>query len=482
MHRGVPQPLIHDEFSYLLAADTFAHGRITNPSPPYWVHLETPQQLMRPTYMSKYPPGQGLALALGQVLTGKPIVGAWLSTAAAVAAIYWMLLGFVSGPWALLGGLLTALQPQLVDWSQVYWGGSVAVIGSALLIGSWGRLMLTISTAACIILAMGLIVLANTRPFEGLVLSVPLIISLVRYQRQKWRTIVVAAGVPLLLATIAMGYYNFRITGRIFRIPYLEYASQYEIYPKFWLMPPRTAPVYRNGAMEFIHRYFEKNAYAGFSTMSGALEQSKYRFNVLFTTLASQAVLLLPLVAAILMRKELRVRWIFIAGALFVAALWTEIFVFNHYLAPLLPAAIVLILIGWRNMHGWSWRGRPIGRGLALAVAVGFFTGAVMAVAQPKFRDPDMLDQQSTAALFPQLNQGRHVIFVSYSEMHSYHAELVHNLSDLQASRILWMRDRGDESNREVAALFSDRQIWLMHVGGTIELKPFQQGKDGGKP
>jgi len=59
---------------------------------------------------------------------------------------------------------------------------------------------------------------------------------------------------------------------------------------------------------------------------------------------------------------------------------------------------------------------------------------------------------------------------------------LVHNLSDLQASRILWMRDRGDESNREVAALFSDRQIWLMHVGGKIELKPFQQGKDGGKP
>src|SRR5207253_11346365 len=75
----IPHPFINDEFSFLLAGDTFAHGRLTNPTHPMWVHLEAFHTLFHPTYASMYPPLHGFALAFGRVVFGHPFCGLQLA-------------------------------------------------------------------------------------------------------------------------------------------------------------------------------------------------------------------------------------------------------------------------------------------------------------------------------------------------------------------------------------------------------------------
>ncbi len=134
----VPLPFVPDDFSFLLAGDTFAHGRLTNPTPAMWTHFESIHITMKPTYQSMYFPGQGLLLAASKVIFGHPWVGLLIVSALMCAALCWCLQAWLPPGWALLGGFIAVLRLGVFSyWTNTYHAaGSLAALGGALILGA----------------------------------------------------------------------------------------------------------------------------------------------------------------------------------------------------------------------------------------------------------------------------------------------------------------------------------------------------------
>ena len=484
----IPQPFVHDDFSFLLAADTFASGRLTNPTPAMWMHFESFHITMKPTYMSMYFPAQGLVLAAGKVLTGHPWFGLLVVTALMCSAICWMLQAWLPPAWALLGGILAVLRIGLFSyWINTYSGaGSIAALGGALLLGALPRFMKKAQLRDGLLMAAGVILLGTSRLYEGMLLCLPVVFVLVRRtsfgkNRPPPAVLLRRAAVPLTLIVAAgawMGYYNYRVFGSPTTLPYKVDRAQYGVAPYFVWQSQRPEPLYRHEVMRKFYEQQELDEFQKIHNISGFVPQTllKAAGGILFY---AGILFLVPLIMLRHVLLDRRIRFLILCVLVLMAGQLVEIFCFPHYLAPFTSAFYAIGLQAMRHLRLWRPGDQPVGMTLTrLIVTLCVVLTGVRLTAEPLrlglptwpgawasgWYGSDSRPGIARAQIESNLEQipGRQLVIVRYSLDHNPLDEWVYNDADIDKSKVIWAREMDEAKNLELMDYYKDRAVWLV--------------------
>jgi hypothetical protein len=484
---GVPLPHYHDEFSYLLAADTFAHGRLTNPPHPMWVHFETFHVIWQPTYMSMYPPGQGLILALGEVL-GNPWIGQLLASALMCAAICWMLQGWIPPRWALLGGVLVVARLGWLSYfTNGYWSACLPAVGGALILGALPRIQQGAKKFHAVVMAIGLFILANTRPYEGFLLALGVAIALFAWmfgrRRPPVRILLTRIMLPLVLTLVPLaawtGYYYYRVTGSPFRMAYDVNRATYAMGRYFIWQKPWPQKTYHHAKMQAQYERELREA-TEYQTLSGFLRRGRgklyYFWQVYLVPPLPFVLIALPCAAR---DRRLRVPWMIFA--IFVMGLAVEVWFLPHYFAPAAALLYLFLMQCMRHLRWFEWKQRPVGLAFVRAVSVVYVGTALLRIGlagahvhpEKEWQHGDM----ERAAIVRELDAlpGENVVLVRYAPDFDLDREWVFNGADIDGSKIVWARDMGAEKNQELLDYYRGRKFWMIEADGSAKLEPYEE-------
>ena len=474
----VPVPGIHDEFSYLLMADTFAHGRLANPPHPMWISFETFHVNWFPKYASMYPPAQGFVLAFGQIL-GHPWIGVMLSDAAMCAAILWMLQGWFPARWALLGGVLVALKFGIAsNWINSYWGGAAAALGGALVLGALPRIAKRAKVRDAILLGLGVAILANSRPYEGFLFCIPAglwfswwLIGKTKARpplRVRLQNVFAPLAVVVVLSAVFMGYYNWRLTGNPLLLPHVLNTRTYHTTGLFLWDHKKPEMHYRNQQFEDFYNDWERSNYNNTWADLGRVSAEKLgRFAMTYFWVGE--LLLLPALPFLFRDRKMRLliaTFMLVTMGLF-AVIWSN----AHYAAPLTCVIFALTVQTIRHLRTMRIGVRPVGlalsRGVVLLLALdtALYVSFRMCGPLPWTCQGD--PSRAVIAEKLQHSLGKHLIMVRYEkDNHNIHDEWVYNGAEIDNAKVLWARELDAQQNANLFAYFKDRKIWLVTPDG----------------
>jgi hypothetical protein len=363
-------------------------------------------------------------------------------------------------------------------WVNSYWGGAVAATGGALVLGALPRIFRTQRIRDSLLLGLGVAVLANSRPYEGLIFCIPvagwLLWWLLGKQRAStgWRAtvlrVVLPAAAVISATAVFIGCYNWRVTGNALVMPHAMNLRTYYRTPLFLWERTRPAIHYNNQQFEDFYNGWVRGLYSGSlrDIVRVSREKPRHWIAVFLWPGAFPALFCVPLAL-----WDRRVRFLFVELILVVSGLFLVIYSLPHYAAPLTCVIYALLVEGVRHLRAIRFAARPAGIGLArasivlLLLTTSFNTYHLMRTpAQPLSWSWNVgIGDAGPAEVERQLDRvpGKHLILVRYSATHNPQGEYVFNHADIDGSRIVWARELDAQQNDKLFEYFRDRQTWL---------------------
>jgi hypothetical protein len=507
----IPRPFVTDDFSFLLAAETFASGRLANPTPTMCKSFETIHETMKPTYMSMYFPGQGLVLAAGKAMLGNPWFAVLIVSALMCAAICWALQAWLPANWALLGGFIAVARLGLFSyWTNTYHaGGSLAALGGALVLGALPRLTRSGRVVYGLPMATGMAILALTRPYEGVLLSLPVLVVLIRWMvkgKNRPRFAVVAGGavLPMMIVTAAvawLGFYDYRAFGNPLTPPYSVDRATYAITPYYIWQPPRPEPVYNSLEMRRFYEQNELPFYLSIHSLAGFAPKTLEKI-ILTLLFYAGTTLFLPLIMIRRVFLDRRIRFLVVSLLILMAGMVIEIYLLPHYVAPFTVVFYAIGLTAMRHLRVLKVERRLVGLAwVRLSVAVVFILAGVRVIARPLGLAPSAFPPSNwnftwygpevygaaRAQVETRLSAlpGPQLAIVRYQPDHQVLDEWVYNHPDIDASKVVWARELDPADNSRLIDYYRNRTVWLVEPDSNpVAVSPYPvqlAGSAGGR-
>jgi hypothetical protein len=276
---------------------------------------------------------------------------------------------------------------------------------------------------------------------------------------------------------LAMGYYNYRVTGSVTEFPYRAYEKQYAVWTPFvWQQRPLPEPIYRHDFIrrEWVewdgaHKIYERNHWARVH-WENFLGIVRFYFG---STFFLGGFLFIPALCCGVKNRSL-------LGLLLFNYVGTSVMsdIVPHYTAPV--SALIYLAVTTSLRAGWHFVAFEFrfGKGLVILVVTIFLI--ITTVLRTSYDNrflyykPHFIEKRCAVLSFLGRQAGPQLVFVRHGPLHNVNEIWTFNKADIDASTIVWVNDMTPTENQRVLDYYgTQRKVWMLEDDAELTLRPY---------